>query len=75
MLYGPGELKRLAILAICDVLISWLARKYEFSIQFGLTPNQVRDKLLHCTKAGLARYPAKGKYGAEFSESLWTMNF
>jgi hypothetical protein len=61
-------------LTIFHGLIFWLARKYEFFIQFGFKPNQVRDELLHCTKVGLARYPAKGKYGAGFSESLWAMN-
>ena len=28
---------------------------------------------MHCTKAGLACYLAKGKYSAGFSESLWAM--
>jgi hypothetical protein len=32
-------------------LIFWLARKYGCDVQFGVNPNLVRDRLLHCTQS------------------------
>ena len=48
-------------LTIFHGLIFCLARKYECFIQFGFKPNQVRDKLLHCTKIGICSLSIKGE--------------
>jgi hypothetical protein len=48
-------------------------RKYVFILQFEYI--QVESGISSCIapKAGLARFPAEGKYSAIFSESLWAM--